>query len=192
MPSQAAEVSTLADVIRLFQRVYSQLGDGTPIMVGKAFLAEPGPGSPPRIVFVPEDGNGKFGPPLKMGPSYIASRTWTCDVAVRGAEGDEAGRFEPTWAMAARALTVLKNLDPGHITVYPGKVRDDSPLAVGGAGGAGERFYFTYASNIAQDPAVLAAIKACITSISPPNPDQPGGSNGKEYTVNAAPDAVRP
>ena len=34
MPSQSMSVSTLSDVIRLVQHVFSILGDGTPILVG--------------------------------------------------------------------------------------------------------------------------------------------------------------
>lgn len=192
MPSAAMPVSTLADVIRLFQAVYSHMGDGTPIMVGEQYLREPGPGSPPRIVFVPEEGDGKFGPPLKLNSGYVASRSWTCDVCVRAAEGDDAGRFEPAYLMAARALTVIKNLDPGNIAVYPGQIRDDSPLAVGGAAGAGERFYFTYASNIAQDPAVIRAVASAIASVSPPNPDKPGGDTGNTFETSVQVTVSRP
>lgn len=192
MPSQAMPVSTLADVIRLFIGVYSHLGDGTPIMVGEQHLREPGPGSPPRIVFVPEVEEAKLGPALKISAGYLAGRTWVCDVTVRGAEGDDVGRFENVYAMTARAVAVLKNLDPGHIEIGPGRVRNDSPLAVPSGAGVGERFSFTYRSNIAQDPAVLKAIAACIESISPPNPDKPGGDTGQSFEVTAAPSAVRP
>lgn len=185
MPSQAMPVSTIADVIRLVQHVFSILGDGTPIMVGAQYLRETGPGSAPRVVFVPEE-TGKFDAALKLNSGYVASWTHVCLVHVRGAEpGDDPGRFEPAHQLAARVVTILKNLDPGHIVLAPGNPRDDSPLPVDGPG-ADIVFQFSYQTNIAQDPAVLRAIRTAITSVSPPNPDQPQGNSGQSITVSAA------
>jgi len=41
---QAAQVSTLADAVRLVQRLFSEAGDGTPIFVGAQHLDNLGPG----------------------------------------------------------------------------------------------------------------------------------------------------
>lgn len=182
MPSQSMPVSTLSDVIRLVQHVFSILGDGTPIMVGEQYLRETGPGSAPRVVFVPED-RGSFDAALKLNSGYIASWTHVCKVTVRGAEpGDDPGRFEPAYLLAARVTTILKNLDPGHVKLAPGNPRDNSPLNVDGPG-ADIVFQFAYSTNIAQDPAVLRAIATAMTSVSPPNPDQPGGDSGQTLAV---------
>lgn len=190
MPSVAMPVSTLADVLRLFEAVFSFMGDGTPIMVGKQYLNEPGPGSAPRIVFVPDD-RGRFGPALKMNCGYTASWTHGCKVFVRGAEpGDDPGRLEPAYRLAARACDVLKGLDPGHIVLAPGNPREDSPLPVDGPG-ADIAFEFSYQTNIPTDPAVLRALRQ-IVSVSPPNPDKPGGDTGNTIVVNASAVAERP
>lgn len=191
MPSAAAQVSTLADVLRLVQHVFSLMGDGTPLMIAEQYLHEPGPGSAPRVVFVPNK-TGKLGPPLKLNAGYIASWTHGCEVYVRGAEpGDDPGRFEPAYALAGRVIDVIKALDPGHIVVAPGNPEDDSPLRVDSPPGADIKFTFTYATNIAQDPAVLRAVRL-INSISPPNPDKPGGDTGNSFNVAALATAERP
>lgn len=191
MPSTAQPVSTMADVLRLVQAVFSFLGDGTPLLIGAAFLDEPGPGSGPRVVFVPDE-NGAFAPAQKIGAGYVASWAHGCTVYVRGVEpGDDAGRLEPAYVLAARVATVLKALDPAHISATPGGPRDDSPQRVPGPGGADIVFRFTYVANIAQDPAILRAVRQ-VVSISPPNPDQPGGDTGNTFVVSAPAVAERP
>lgn len=185
MPAAAPLVSTLADVLRLVERVFSLLGDGTPILIGKRYLEEPGPGSAPRVVFVPADG-GKLGTPTKLNMGYVASWSHGCAVHVRGVEpGDDAGRFEPTYALAGRVIDVLRNLDPGHIEIAASTPRDTSPTSVTSPTGAEIAFTFTYVTNIAHEPAVRRAI-AQLTSVSPPTPDQPGGSTGKDYTITTS------
>jgi hypothetical protein len=189
MPAAAAQVSTLADVLRLAQAVFSLMGDGTPLLVGEQYLTETGPGSAPRVVFVP-DKDGKFAPALKINAGYIASWSHGCRVHVLGSDpGDDPGRFEPVYVLAARVTAVLKNLSPARIVLAPGNPKDDSPLGVGAT--AGIAFSFTFQADLAQEPEVLRAI-AQITSSSPPNPDKPGGDTGKTFSVSAAPTAERP
>lgn len=190
MPSVAQPVSTMSDVLRLVQQVFSLMGDGTPIMIGSQYLNETGPGSAPRIVFVPED-RGTFEAVLKMNAGYTASWRHVCKVAVRGAEpGDDPGRFEPAYRLAARVCDVLKGLSPGNIVLAPGGPRDTSPLAVPGPG-ADIAFAFAFSTNIATDPAVMRALRL-IQSVSPPNPDKPGGDTGQTIDVTATATAVRP
>ena len=105
--------------------------------------------------------------------------------------GDDAGRLEPAYVLAARVATVLKALDPAHSSATPGGPRDDSPQRVPGPGGADIVFRFTYVANIAQDPAILRAVRQ-VVSISPPNPDQPGGDTGNTFVVSAPAVAERP
>lgn len=191
MPSQPMPVSTLSDVIRLVQAIFGYLGDGTPIMVGAAYLEEPGPGAPPRVVFVP-DSEGKLGPTTKINAGYVASWTHGCRVHVRGVEpGDDPGRFEPVYLLAARVIDVLKACDPAHVIVGPGNPKDASPLAVDAPSGAEVVFTFAYVRNIAADPAVLRAARQ-ITSVSPPDPDRPQGSTGKNFDVGTTASASRP
>lgn len=181
-----ALVSNLADVFRLVEVVFGLLKDGTPIMVGKQYRDEPGPGGPLRVVFVPDE-FGEFGPALKVSAGYCASWSHGCTVAVRGAEpGDDPRRLEPAYMLAARVADVVKQLDPGHITLAPGGPKDTSPLPVEGPSGSEISFTFTYTTNIATDPAVTKAI-ARIQSVSPPDPDRPGGDTGNTFAVIARP-----
>ncbi len=191
MPSVAQPVSTMADVLRLTQAVFSLMGDGTPLLFGDAHLEEPGAGNAPRVVFVPDE-DGDFAPAQKIGAGYIATWSHGCTVYVRGVEpGDEAGRLEPAYVLAARVVAVVKNLDPGHITITPGRPKDDSPQRTPSPAGRDIVFRFTYAANLAQDPAVLRAV-AQLTSISPPHPDKPGGDTGNTFVVAAVAIADRP
>lgn len=185
MPSQPMPVSTLAVLIRLAERVLRELGDGTAVMVGRQYLVEPGPGSAPRIVFVPED-RGRLDGALKVSAGYLASWSHVCQVSVRGAEpGDDSGRLEPAYQLADRVIQILKGLDPAHVVLAPGGPRDTSPQDVDGAPGVDVTFAFTYTRSVAQDPAVLKAIRK-IQSVSPPDPDRPLGDTGQTFTVGAA------
>lgn len=177
-----ALASTLADVFRLVEVVFGLLKDGTPLMFGAQYRDEPGPGSALRVVFIPDD-SGRFGPAQKVSAGYSASWSHGCTVAVRGVEpGDDPRRFEPAYLLAARVADILKQLDPGHVVLAPGNPRDTSPLAVEGPSGAEITFSFTYTTNIPTDPAVTKTI-ARIQSVSPPDPDRPGGDTGNTFTV---------
>lgn len=182
MPTVAPNVSTLTDLLRLTERVFSLLGDGTPILIGAQYEHETGPGSAPRVLFIADD-TGALGPPTKLNAGYLASWSHGCRVRVRGAEaGDDAGRLEAAVRLAGRVMGVLKALDPGHVVLAPGGPKDSSPLRVDGAPGAEISFAFVYTTNIATEPEILRAVGQ-LTSISPPNPDQPGGSTGKTFVV---------
>ena len=176
-------VSTLADVIRRVQQLFSLAGDGTPILVGSKHLDNLGPGAAPRIVFVPDE-EGTLGGPLKVNMGYVASWTHGCAVHVLGVEpGDDEGRFEPAVALASRVVTALKTLDPAHLVLAPGRPKDASALKVG-APGSVIAFSFSYQTNIAQDAAILAAAKQLVP-VSPPDPARPEGDNGNGYTLSA-------
>ena len=191
MGLQTPNVSTLADVFRLVSKLFSLAGDGTPLFFGLKFLDNLGPGSAPRIVFVPDE-EGSLAGPLKISAGYVASWTHGCTVHVLGVEpGDDEGRFEPAYALAARVVTAIKALDPAHLVVAPGRPKDVSPLKVGAPGSA-ISFSFSYQTNIAQDAAILAAAKQ-LTAISPPDPDRPQGDTGNTFTLDttATPTAAR-
>lgn len=191
MGVQAAQVSTLADAVRLVQRLFSEAGDGTPIFVGAQHLDNLGPGFAPRIVFVPDE-EGELGPPLKLNAGYVASWTHSAAVTVLGVEpGDDEGRFEPAYLIASRVIEAVKALDPAHLTVGPGRPRDVSALKAGGPGAA-VRFTLTYARNIPKTAAIWRAA-ATLTAVSPPDVDRPEGSTGLEFDVSAtaAPTAAR-
>lgn len=191
MPSQSMSVSTLDDVLQRVQQVFSLLGDGTPVMVGEQYRREPGPGGAPRVVFVPESKPGSFDAALKISSGYVASWTHKCTAYVRGAEtGDDSARLTPSFALAARVVAVLKALDPGHIVMAPGEPEDDSPTPVDGPG-ADVTFTFSYVTNIAQDPAIVRAVKQ-LQSVSPPDPDRPRGDTGNRFIIQPAVAPIRP
>jgi hypothetical protein len=183
MPTRAVAVSTLGDVLRLVEYAFSALGDGTTILIGEGYLSTFGTGSPPRVLFIPEKTGALVTAP-KIGAGYLAGYAHGCDVYVRAAEsGTDPGRFDAVYALLSRVTNALKWCDPGHIELSS-RLRDTSPLPVD-AYGADVAFSFVYTRGIATDPAVL---KIPITSVSPPNPDQPGGSTGLTYDVTSASD----
>ena len=169
--------------------VYAEaaIGDATPIMVGKHYLAEFGAGAAPRVLFVPDPKRkGKAGPPLLIGDREIASVTHACDVYVRGAEdGSDLGRFDAAYALSDLVQNMLKATAPGRLVFGP--FGDNSPLAVD-AYGAEDAFSFTYARAVPYNDAVYDAAYAAAPSppVSPTNPDQPNGNTGAIFGVGAA------
>lgn len=184
-----AQVSTLDDVLQRVRDVFQIMGDGTPIMIGTQYEREPGPGAPPRVVFIPDE-QGKLGAVEKVSAGYIAQWLHGCRVRVLAAEsGDDGSRAEAAKRLAFRVIAVLKALDPGHIVLAPGNPKDTSALAVDGPG-VDITFTFTYVAHIPQEPAVLNAVKQ-LASVSPPDPDRPQGSTGKQIVVSMSADADR-
>lgn len=188
MPGEA-QVSTLDDVLQRVQRVFSLMRDGTPIMVGAQYEREPGPGTPPRVVFIP-DAQGRLGGVEKVSAGYVAQWLHGCRVRVLGAEsGDDSSRAEAAKRLAFRVICVLRALDPGHIELAPGNPRDTSALAVDGPG-VDLTFSFTYVAHVPQEQAVLRAVKQ-LESVSPPDPDRPQGDTGKQIVVSVSAEADR-
>lgn len=181
MGASAPSVSTLSDVIRRVEALFSLIGDGTPILVGSKHRDNLGPGAPPCIVFVPDE-EGEMGPPLKLNAGYIASWSHGCGVFVIGVEpGDDEGRFEPAYEIAARVVAALKACDPGHVEVGVARPKDESPLKAG-LPGAVVRLSFVYRRNIPQNKAIERAAKELV-AVSPPDPDRPQGSTGNTFTM---------
>lgn len=178
MPALAQPTSTVDDALRLVREVYSLMGDGTPIQIGKQYLAEPGPAQrPPRIVLVAEE-PGKLGPPIKGNAEMAGSWEHACQAHVFAAEtGADDDRFTNVHALADRLLNVVKHLDPAHMKIAPGNPRDASPLSVD-AYGAAVSFSFTYARDIPNDLRVLAAIKQ-LTARGVVDPDRPTGGTSE-------------
>lgn len=105
LAAQNAAPSTLADVIGQVIDAFAEIGDATPIMVGKHYVSS-GLGQAPRIVFVPEL-RGTIGPPTELG--YACSITHSCDVYVRGEEtGDDVQRFRSAYALGDLVIDCIK------------------------------------------------------------------------------------
>jgi len=190
MPSVPMPVSTLSDVLRRVQLLFSELGDGTPILIGKQHVSEPGPGSPPRIVFVPDE-RGRLLSAQQLNSGYLAAWSHGCTVHVRGVDGgEEAGRLDAAVALADRVIQCLKALDPAHLAIEGEGPSEDSPLAVDAYGG-GIVFSFRFTRHTPSDPAVIRAARA-LTAISPPDPDRPQGDTGNSFSVTTPAGVVRP
>lgn len=178
--------STLADLIRLVTAALNGAGDGIEVMVGRQYLAQFGAGSPPRLLFVPEE-RGRLGPPPKINANYVGSYTHGCKVYVRGAEsGDDPGRFDAVYAFADRVVNAIKWAGGAAGTIAPGNPLDSSPRAED-AYGADIVFEFTYTRAIARDPEIWGVP---VTAISPPDPDRPQGSSGKTIDVTTSAEPV--
>lgn len=191
MPRADIPVSTIHDVIDFVTATFSAIGDATPIQTGAQFLAEFGPGQPPRVVFVP-DKQASLGPASRIGAGAIAAWHHGCKVVVLAAEsGIDAGRGDAAYRLAGRVIAALKKASPAFVTLADGAGPvDDSSLPAEGYGYRLE-FAFRFERPIPQDQEIL---RAQVEAVSPRNPDQPGGDSGKTFAVavSAAPISLEP
>jgi len=141
---QNAVGSTLAAVIGQVIDAFADMGDATPIMVGKLYLERVG--SAPRIVFVPEPA-GKVGPPRELG--YSASIAHGCDVYIRGAEsGDDLHRFDEAYRLERIVIDCVNTAATGSIEW--GARSDNSPTDAD-AFGAEVKLSFTFTTDVPHD-----------------------------------------
>ena len=151
--AQRGQPSTLAAVIQQVIDAFAELGDATPIMVGKHYLEHFGAGFGPRVLFVPEPGAGRVDKPINLGNA--ASVVHSCDVYVRGPEnGTDVGRFDAVYYLADLVINALITAAPGRIEW--GALRDDSPVNVDMLG-AGLVFSFTYQRDVTHAPQPVGA-----------------------------------
>ena len=173
--AQPGQPSTLAVVIQQVIDAFAELGDATPIMVGRHYLEHFGAGFGPRVLFVPEAGAGRVDKPINLGNA--ASVVHSCDVYVRGPEnGTDVGRFDAVYYLADLVINAIITAAPGRIEW--GALRDDSPVNVDMLG-AGLVFSFTYARDVTHAPqpagrgrwnlAAAAASSAAMRSMLPSN-----------------------
>lgn len=182
---QHANPSTLVDVLEQVKQAFSNMGDATPIEVGKQFLAQ-GIGAPPRIIFAPEMGpNGAIGDPREAGNA--ASMVHSCMVSVRarGSQKDTE-RFKAAYALAFRVISCLVVAGTGRIA-WVGGLSDTSPSATDSAG-AELTFYFTYSCDIPHD-AKRWALAPATADTSDEQPQPPPGvlADGGSITLNTVP-----
>jgi hypothetical protein len=137
--------STLGDVLRQVTEAFDLAYERKiPIQIGAQYKQGLGQGGGPKVLFVPESGPGKIGPPIQMGNA--CSYTHAVDVYVRGEDSaDDVGRFEQTYKLTDCVLGALTVAATGRIEF--GKVGDDSPTRTP-AFGAGVAFSFTYQRDI--------------------------------------------
>lgn len=179
-------VSWLSELLRLVESAFGQVGDATPIMVGKQYLAQ-GFGSGPRVLFVP-DPDGKVVTPPQLSNDYVAGIRHSCEVYVRAPEtGTDEERFNAAYALADRVVNALKWAGAARVTFDGQPFRDGSP-SDGDAFGAELVFGFSYTRGVPKDDSIWRAAK--VNTVSPLDPDRPDGDNDTTLIVQTAVDAA--
>lgn len=180
-------VTTLSDVLVAVRALLIAVGDvradsnlgGVELLFGERYLKQEG--SPPRIVFVREDGD--IGPVLAVGARQVNSITETVRCYVWGAEtSDDVDRQRAAEALAHRLLNAFKATAPGRLA---GKVRlrnSDTNVVT-----YGEELVLdlAYSYGVPYDDAIWDAAYAAAPdpALSPPDPDRPQGDTGDTFTV---------
>jgi hypothetical protein len=177
MAVQDQPISKLGDLLRLFTRMMTEIGDGTTIQIGRQYLEQFGTGTPPKLLFVPAP-DGQLGGVPRLNARYVAGFTDVCLVYIRGAEaGDDFSRLDNVDDMVDRVVNILKALGAAIVEVGRGKPRDDSPLQVD-AYGAQKVFMFAYTRGIPRNHEIWNRAFQVIQPTAPTDPDRPQGDNG--------------
>jgi hypothetical protein len=184
MGQQTATPAILSDLQGGILNLFTAIGDGTPIQVGKEYLRDFGLGTGPKVLLVPEL-RGKTLPALRIGGREVASVQHSVLALVRGAEtGADVTRFDAASALADRVINAAKAAAPGRVTMG-GDWKDSSPIDVD-AYGAEASFTFLYRRPVYEDAAIWAAAGAANpVPTSPPRPDQPQGPTPYNFAVTA-------
>lgn len=184
MATQDQPISKLGDLLRLFTRMMTEIGDGTTIQIGREYLKDFGAGAPPKILFVPSP-DGQLGGVPRLNARYVAGFTDSCLVYIRAAEvGDDLGRLDNVDDMVDRVVNILKALGAACVEVGKGKPKDDSPLQVD-AYGAQKLFLFSYTRGIPKNHEIWNRAFQVITPTAPTDPDRPQGDNGFTFVPGA-------
>jgi len=123
---QSAPPSTLIDIIGQCVDALDAMGRFMPAMVGKQYL-NTGPGSAPRVIFVPEVGPGRVLPPYELGNA--ASVRHTCQIYIRASEsGDDISRFRDVYELSDLVIDLVQTAGTGRIEW--GDYGDGSPTDV--------------------------------------------------------------
>lgn len=176
--------STLGDIIGQIVDAFGEMGDATPIMVGKAYL-EPGAGSGPRVVLVPEQ-RGTVGPASKLGRPASVEHSCTC--YVRGPEeGGDIERFRVAYLLGDRIIDCIATAGSGHIKW--GEYADGSPIDPDGGYGAEVVLTFSYKRDVLHD-AARWALPPPAADTSAPIPYVPPGipADAVELEVTVTPE----
>jgi hypothetical protein len=144
---QRTKPSTLIDILKQAKDALDAMGRFMPTSIGKAYLAE-GAGSSPRVVFVPESGNGRVESPQEMG--HAAKIVHTCTVHVRGREsGDDVERFREAYDLADLVIDLVQTAGTGRIIW--GEYSDGSPTDTDAGYGVEIVIGFSYWRDLRHD-----------------------------------------
>lgn len=193
LPKQNAAPSNLTAVLQQVTDAFQAMGNATPIMVGAHYLENFGAGSGPRVLFVPERGDGAMGPPHEMGNA--ASMTHSCAAYIRDDEtqGDVV-RFNPCYELSDLVASCISSACTGRLKW--GKAADDSPVTAPSGFGAGIAWSFTFTRDIrhgARGRLPAAGTNAAPKSLQPPdNRDGLGAEPGENGVVTDLTPTVTP
>lgn len=178
--------SRLSDVIQQVHDAFQEMGNATPIMVGKAYLRQFGAGSDARVLFVPYT-DGRMGPPIEMGNA--ASVNASCDVLVRAEPGGgDIDRLVRAEELAELVIGCLAVAASGRIEW--GEYGDGSPVDVDDYGAE-----IAFSFRVRRD--VLHAAKRwelppAGMSTALPLPQPPPGEAGQVNTFDVEEEQVEP
>jgi hypothetical protein len=169
---QSAAPSTLADVIGQVVDAFGEMGDATPIQVGKHYLENFGVGAAKRILFVPDVG-GRLGAAAELGS--VCSVVHGCRVYVRSTEsGDDLERLRDVYALTDKVLSCLSVACTGRLEL--GAYAESSPTGTDGPG-AEVSFAFLYGRDVRHAPARWG-LDPATADTSAPVPRPPPGAEG--------------
>lgn len=175
-------VSTLSDVLETAELALRTTGDGTVWQVGKQYLAQEA-GSPPRVVFVPDEQGPGLGPPIQINAGLIAALTHKCLVYCQASDpGDDTQQAAPLYALVARVTNALRASAPGRVA-FGGLGAGDRSLLPVPAYGRSMAFSFVYTADIAEDREIRAAVAKAFVARAPLDPDRPEGDTGQTATL---------
>lgn len=143
--------SSLAAVIVQVRDAFDLMKEFPPgmVMCGKAYKEQRGPGSSPRVLFIPDAGRGSLEGPYQMGESG-ARVNHTCEVRVRGKEsGDDFERLSDAYALADLVIDCVSVAGSGRLEW--GDYYEDSPTDNDAGYGVEIVFTFTYKRDVWHD-----------------------------------------
>lgn len=186
---QHTKPTTLAGVIAQVISAFDEMGNITPIMVGKQYLKSFGVGGPARVLFVPET-KGRIENPPEMGDA--ASIVHGCMVLVRAAEGgSDTDRFDRAYELGDLVIGCLRVAGTGRLAwnVFA----DGSPADVD-TFGAELMFGFTFKRAVRHSAKrwALAAAAADPNTPQPRVPAAGGGTPAASGVVNTVAVTVDP
>jgi len=171
-----AAPSNLAVVIGQVRDAFEEMGNATPIMIGKQYLENVG--AAPRVLFVPEP-NGKIGPAIELGNAV--SVTHSCDVYIRAEPiADDLERFARAYELSDLVIDCIQTAATGRVEWSD--YSDTSPTDTDDTG-ADIALSFTYQRDVPHS-AIRRALAPAGADISGARPALPPGDPGTVESID--------
>lgn len=141
---QTTAPSTVADVLQQVKDAFQDMGNPTPILIGKNYISRGPGGTDARVIIVPYTGGKADTGMIEMGSA--GSFSATCEVHVRAKDAaDDVERLRQCEALAKLVWDVIRTAAPGRIE--GGNLEDISITDVDG-NGFELSFSFTYRHDV--------------------------------------------